>query len=239
MAHKQGICRHTREFSRRSRSYLSSNIIQNRAAKRLIEGLGFHPQKILDLGCGAGAVYRQISWPLKRFTAVDKAERMCRLHPRSSDIEVLHADFEDPKLFQRLAAHAPYDLIVSSSALQWASDLPTLLKRMSALGDRVAFAIFCSGTFRTLRRTAGLDTFLPELHELKALLNRHFDARYETWEEKLFFPDTLSALRYIKRSGVSGGRRHLCYHETKRLIAEYPLEYLEFEVLFVWGEIKR
>ena len=40
-------------------------------------------------------------------------------------------------------------------------------------------------------------------------------------------------LKYIKRSGVSGGVKPLSYKQTKNLLDSYPLEYLEFEVLFL------
>jgi malonyl-CoA O-methyltransferase len=38
---------------------------------------------------------------------------------------------------------------------------------------------------------------------------------------------------YIKKSGVSGGEKQLTYKQTKQLMKNYPLNYLEFEVLFV------
>ena len=38
---------------------------------------------------------------------------------------------------------------------------------------------------------------------------------------------------YIKKSGVSGGEKQLTYMQTKQLMKSYPLDYLEFEVLFV------
>jgi malonyl-CoA O-methyltransferase len=40
-------------------------------------------------------------------------------------------------------------------------------------------------------------------------------------------------LNYIKKSGVSGGEKKLTYKQVKNLIKNYPLDYLEFEVLFV------
>jgi malonyl-CoA O-methyltransferase len=39
--------------------------------------------------------------------------------------------------------------------------------------------------------------------------------------------------KYIKKSGVSGGEKRLGYKEMKVLMELYPLNYLEFEVLFV------
>ena len=44
--------------------------------------------------------------------------------------------------------------------------------------------------------------------------------------------------RYIKKSGVSSGEKKLSYAETKQLMETYPLDHLEFEVLFVEAENK-
>jgi malonyl-CoA O-methyltransferase len=39
--------------------------------------------------------------------------------------------------------------------------------------------------------------------------------------------------KYIKQSGVSGSRKVLGYKQTKKLMREYPVNYLEFEVAFI------
>ena len=44
--------------------------------------------------------------------------------------------------------------------------------------------------------------------------------------------------RYIKRSGVSGGVGVLNYREMKNIMKNYPLDYLEFEVLFIKARAK-
>ena len=41
--------------------------------------------------------------------------------------------------------------------------------------------------------------------------------------------------RYIKKSGVSGARKVLSYKESKKLLNEYPVNYLEFEVVFIYS----
>jgi malonyl-CoA O-methyltransferase len=46
-------------------------------------------------------------------------------------------------------------------------------------------------------------------------------------------------LRYIKRSGVSGGKRQLSIKDIKRVVDRYPLNYLEFEVIFIEAKLKR
>jgi len=47
------------------------------------------------------------------------------------------------------------------------------------------------------------------------------------------FESVHEMLRYIKHSGVSGGRKQLSYMQIKNLISIYPLDYLEFEVMFI------
>jgi malonyl-CoA O-methyltransferase len=42
--------------------------------------------------------------------------------------------------------------------------------------------------------------------------------------------------RYIKGSGVSGSRNLLSFKDMKRLMKEYPLNYLEFEVAFIYND---
>ena len=56
---------------------------------------------------------------------------------------------------------------------------------------------------------------------------------YKIESYKLHFDDKLSIFRYIKESGVSGGVKRLKFLETKELIKNYPLEFLEFEVIYL------
>ena len=49
----------------------------------------------------------------------------------------------------------------------------------------------------------------------------------------LEFDSTREMFKYIKKSGVSGGEKKLSYKQTRYLMETYPLDYLEFEVLFV------
>lgn len=223
---------HTDEFSKRANSYKEHNIIQKKVVKHLIKNIQSKPKKILDLGCGNGAVYELISWDIDKFVGVDKATNMCTLHPSHKCIQLINEDFETLK-FEKL------DMVISSSALQWAKDLDSLFQKISSNTDEIAFSIFCDGTFQTIYEIANLKPFLPNQHKLVALLNQYFEFKHEVLHYKLEFEDNLSKFRYIKNSGVSGGERKLSFKETKKLIAEYPHKYLEFEVMFVWGKIKK
>ncbi len=225
--------RHTDEFSKRAKSYQKTNIIQKKVVKKLIQGIKGHPKAILDLGCGEGAVFKEIDWDFEHFIGVDKAANMCTLHPYHNRLILLNMDFEDPALYHDIN-HV--DITIAASSLQWAKDLEKTIMMIAKKTDEIAFAIFCDGTFKTLYEITKLPIFLPHHDSAVKLISRYFDITYEVENYQLEFKDNLSKFRYIKESGVSGGSRQLSYHDTKKLITNYPLSYLEFEVLFVWGK---
>ena len=195
----------------------------------------YKPNKILDLGCGTGDINSKIDWEYDKFIGVDSAQGMCERHPRSDKVIVLNENFEDLDFQKKMYSNAPFDLIISSSALQWADDIEGLIKFISTLSSNIAFAIFTCNTFTEIYKMSGLETFLPNANELVKMVKKYFNIEYEVKKYKLDFEDNLSKFRYIKRSGVSGGRRKLTVTQTKKLIKDYPYNYLEFEVLFIYS----
>ena len=222
------------EFSRHAHTYKRYSVIQDRVATQLLQLLRYKPKRILDLGCGRGALIERIDWEIEHFLGVDFAKNMLELHPKDRHIECIYADFDDSGLFEHLYIY-DFDYILSASAMQWSSDIDRLFGNVAALNaNDYAFAIFCAGTFQTLHRTAGIDSPLRSSEEVLASANRHFTCKHRIERYRLAFDDTLAMLRYIKRSGVSGNRAVLGYKETKELLRSYPLRYLEFEVLFIY-----
>ena len=220
------------EFSKYADHYGSYNLIQQRVVEKLLADLREEPRKILDLGCGNGALYRALTWTPEYFVGVDFAPGMLELHPKAESIECIYGDFNDPTLFEHLQ-HLSFDRIFSASALQWSEDLEALFSHIASLHTPLSLAIFTGNTFKTLFETAGLTPLLRSSEEVSALAKRHFNARVEVVRYELAFDSTRDMFRYIKRSGVSGNRNLLSYKETKRLMHEYPLDCLEFEVIFI------
>lgn len=220
------------EFSRYAEHYGEYNIIQRKVADKLVSGIAGTPQRLLDIGCGRGAIAARIDWSYQRLIAVDFAPRMLELHPKAERIECLYGDFNDPQLYRQLQQYH-FDRVVSASALQWSPDLSHTFELIRTLNAPVSLAIFTSGTFRTLFETAELPPLLRSAEEVEALAKRYFNAECETVRYSLAFENVRDMFRYIKRSGVSGNRNVLSYKETKRLMETYPLDYLEFEVLFI------
>ena len=220
------------EFSRYASVYGECNVIQSKVAQKLVANTLTKPKRILDLGCGSGTLYSLIDWECERFVGVDFSQEMLNHHPKSSELTLLLGDFNTPELFETLGRET-FDRIYSASALQWAEDLDAVFQSISKLNNSVSLAIFTSGTFQTLYETAGLAPILKSSDEVIEIASRHFTAEYEIVRYVLEFDTVREMFRYIKRSGVSGGRRVLDFTQIKRLMALYPLKYLEFEVVFI------
>ena len=222
------------EFSKNAGHYEEHNSVQNQVVSKLLSSIQTNPQHILDLGCGSGALCRAIEWKYKHFTGVDFAPGMLELHPKSKKIESIYGDFNDPTLFENLKTYK-YDHIFSASALQWAQNLDEVFLRIKELNTPISLAIFTSGTFKTLNETASLTALLRSKEEIQALQKKHFDVNYEVVNYKLAFDNVRDMFKYIKRSGVSGSRNVLNFKQTKELMKNYPLNYLEFEVAFIYS----
>ncbi len=222
-----------REFSRFASQYGQYSMIQEQVAAKLVRDTDVIPRRIIDLGCGNGAIYRQIHWPFERFLGIDLAEGMVACHPKGSGVECVHGDFNDLEWLLRLESMG-FEHIYSASALQWAEDLDALFETLSLFNIPLSLGIFTCNTFKTLYATADLPPLLRSADTIMRSAQRLVGARFELVEYTLAFESKQELFGYIKRSGVSGGRNVLSYSQTKRLIQEYPHLYLEFEVLFIY-----
>ncbi len=225
------------EFSQNAKAYNNFNVIQTKVAKELIDTILDTPSSILDIGCGRGEMYKSISWPLKNFVGIDFAEGMLELHPKEEHIELFVKDFNDQTCFQNLK-HYEFDRIIAASALQWADDLNKTFQNIRTLNSPVTFAIFTSGTFKTLYETASIPPLLRSREELMRLSEKYFNAEYKVLKYTLEFDSVRDMFRYMKKSGVGGARNILSYKQMKKLMNDYPLNYLEYEILIIHENAK-
>jgi len=225
-----------KEFSRFAEEYTKHNIIQEEVAKRLTSMLNSNRySRLLDLGCGTGAIYNHLmkrSVEIEHFIALDFSEEMLKLHPSALNIEKRCLDFNKKESFQEYNSKE-FEVLLSASALQWSEDLSALLKQISTLSKSYYFSFFTSNTFKTLHQTANIDSPIYNKESIIKALNSFYYCSIEVVEYRLEFASVYQMLRYIKESGVSGGTGELSYRRIKQLMREYPLDYLEFEVLFV------
>ncbi len=220
------------QFSINAVNYDEYNCIQKKVIENLLIKTTSKPSSILDLGCGTGSLYNSIDWPVDNFYAVDFSEEMSLIHPHNSGVKCIVGDFNDYELFDKISQYK-IERIFSASSLQWATDLDASFKYIKDLDSPISFAIFTTNTFKTLFDTAKIPPMLRTIEEVTSLADKYFNAQYETVNYKLYFDSTLEMFRYIKKSGVSAARNILDYKRMKDLINKYPIDYLEFEVLFI------
>jgi len=220
------------QFSKNAKTYDDFNIIQAKVIEKLMQFIINKPLNILDIGCGTGTLYKSINWELEKFVGLDFSQEMLDKHPNDSKTILLCKNFNNPESFEELKIYN-FNRVVSSSSLQWADNLDSVFYNISKLNTPISFAIFTSGTFKTLHKVASINSPLRTEDEIKNLSEKYFDANFELLNYQLAFPSVRSMFQYIKKTGVSGGENKLNYKELRQLMKEYPLDYLEFEVLII------
>ena len=217
---------HIEEFDKNAHSYAKYNIIQTQVAKELISKVTKKPKKIIDLGCGEGAIYRLIDWQVDEFIAVDKSTQMLTLHP-DKGVQKIASSIEEFD-YETYSNH----FYISSSAMQWCEDLDCVFQSLQ--NKKFALALFSANTFKTIHQSANSTSPVATKEKILEAMNKNFkDIAYEIREYRLFFDSTMQMLQYIKNSGVSGGNNLLSYTQTKRILTTYAKNYLEFEVIFI------
>jgi len=231
------VSRVVQEFSRFAHQYNNYNMIQSRVASELVEKLpSFTYSNVIDIGCGSGEIFKNFQFrniSVTNFVALDSAKTMLNIHPNDQNILKVCSDFNADFFLESLRLQQ-YDLVISSSALQWSRDLNFTIEKLSTLSEMFYGAIFTSGTFKTLHQTANILSPIYDNKKVQEIISKYYrDIRFELHYYNLEFNSVREMFQYIKQSGVSGGEKKLSYKQVKKLMEEYPLDYLEFEVLFI------
>lgn len=222
------------EFSKHANEYNHYNIIQQIVSKALVRELHFQPKKILELGCGSGQVFKNIDFEFERYKAIDFSQEMCDIHPKHPNLEVVCLDF-DSELFYKNTQGEQYDIVLSSSALQWSKNLPSIVEHLSQIAKKIDMVLFTANTFKTIFHLTKKTSPILTQNFIQESFDRFYKCQYEVFNYRLEFENKKKLFDYIKNSGVGGGNQ-LEYAEAKKLYKEYPLDYLEFEVIFIKGE---
>lgn len=220
-----------KEFSKHSEQYNNYNIIQQLAAKAMIRDVKNKAKNILELGCGSGQVYRNVTWNFDSYTALDFSSSMCELHPKDSKTVVKCLNFDENEFFSYLDGKK-YDLVLSSSSLQWSKNLKRIIEKLSCVTNELHAVLFTSNTFKHIQVISKKESPILSEEKIKDAFSKYFSCEFETIQYKLEFSSKKDLFEYIKKSGVSGDTK-LSFKEAKSLYKEYALNYLEFEVIYI------
>jgi len=223
-----------KEFTQHAIEYNSYNIIQQIVSKALIRELNFKPKRILELGCGSGQIFNNIDFEFEYYKAIDFSQTMCDIHPKDKKLEIVCLDFDSDNFENNIKNDKPYDIILSSSALQWSKDLSKILKVISLKSNNISMVLFTSNTFKTIFNLSNSISPILSLKNIKSSFDKYYKCSYEVLNYKLEFKTKKELFDYIKKSGVGGGNK-LSFKNAKNLYRNYNLSYLEFEVVFIKG----
>jgi len=224
-----------KQFSQYANEYNNHNIIQQIVSKALVREIINQPKKILELGCGSGQIFKNINFNYNYYKAIDFSASMCNIHPTAKNLDVVCLDFDDESFIKNIE-NENYDMVISSSALQWSKDLNKIISTLSKISSNINMALFTSNTFKTIFELT--DTKSPILDEqyIKTIFSKYYNCIFEIINYKLEFNNKKKMFEYIKKSGVSGETNKLSFKKAKYLYKNYPFNYLEFEVIFIKGE---
>ena len=239
-------------FSRAARVYHARADLHREIAARLLERLAAAPaqpqangreqMRILELGCGTGfltAGLRRL-FPAAQIDAVDISPAMIDEARRHGD-DGGRTTWHVCDAWHYRAARA-YDLIASSSAMQWMQPLDALAARLAAMlepGGQLLCALMLDGTLRELHRLRKAiapgklpHKSLPASEEMTAgLQNAGFRLLHsERQTVPVEYPSSEAFLRTIRELGFTGGPLStapapLVRGELQRLIARYREEF--------------
>lgn len=208
MSRKQTI---TGAFSAAAATYEAAARAQELAADRLVERLEAPaPLRVLELGCGTGLLTRRLLAALPAgsdLLATDLSPAMVETAARTCpNARVAAMDAEAPDVA------GPFDLIASSLAAQWFTDLPGTLGRLAGLlapGGRLLLATLGPGTFaewKAAHRAVGRDSGVPDYPGAEALAAMLPGARVESHSFTLDYADGRQFLRSLEALGAQTPR---------------------------------
>ncbi|HLZ78112.1 MAG TPA: methyltransferase [Sphingomonas sp.] len=196
----------------RAADYDAHAAIQREAAVRLADRVAALPlpprPRVLEIGCGTGLLGAALvdGLPGARWLMTDLASTMVeRARSRfagRADIDFAVMDGEAPDVA------GPFDLIVSSLAMQWFADLPASVARlrgMLAPGGWLAFTTMAAGSFAEWRVAHGpLPAGTPDYPTREALTATGLDVSIDTLIER--HADARHFLHSVKGIGAGTPR---------------------------------
>ena len=231
-------------FSRAAPIYHERAVIQRRVAARLMEYLSTpaEAEQILELGCGTGFLTEKLlaTFPHARIDAVDLSAAM---------IEQARGTIGDRGRVQwhvcdvwNYQSQFQYDLIGSSSSLQWMQPLDSLFGRLASMlkpGGRLLGSLMVDGTLEELHhlrreiaphkippeRLPTMDQTLADLQAAGFEVSRCGRESLQT--EHPGIPDLLRSIRELGFTGgpLSTSSALLTRGELKRLAEEYRADF--------------
>lgn len=222
-------------FAKATATYEEQALVQKKICVELAEFMGqFIAQKqwraVLEIGCGTGLLTREVlkSQQIDSLYLNDLYNDVADLDQTidfgPTQIQPLIGDIEQLELPQYL------DLVMSSSAFQWMTDFPALLKKMNrALKPQgyLVFSSFAPDNLKEIKQLTGCGLNYLEPHRMQQML---MDAGFEIVMMKnevhlMYFEHPRAVLQHLKETGVTATGQH---RWTKTSLQQFYQDYEQF-----------
>lgn len=174
----------------------------------LYDDMRLNVRNMLEIGCGNGL----LTYALARFLDAGEAvfADLCPCGPFSvsGNERYLQCDAELYAAQQASGTESErFELICSSSAIQWFSDIPSFLAncgRLLSADGLLAMATFAPGNLTELQSVRKSDLRYPEPAKIEGVLREKF-AHAKVWTDTIVleFDSALELLRHLKLTGVT------------------------------------
>ena len=218
-------------FAKAGQSYVEHAVVQKQISAQLFEYLKSYCPKtfdsVLEIGCGSGNLTHlfQTHFQFEQLFLNDLYADVEQHFSTIQNIAWLIGDIEQLTLPQSL------DAVISSSALQWMTDLPTLLHRIhDALKPKgyLGFSTFGENNLIEIKKLTGqgLNYYSSEVLKQK-LEESGFEIVFIEEEQKhLYFDHPKSVLQHLKATGVTATAKS--HRWTKQSLQQFYSDYQQF-----------
>ena len=218
-------------FAKAGQSYVEHAVVQKQISAQLFEYLKAYCPKtfdsVLEIGCGSGNLTHLFHsyFQVDQLFLNDLYEDVDQHFSTIQNIAWLIGDIEQLELPSEL------DAVISSSALQWMTDLPALLQRIhDALKPNAyfGFSTFGSDNLTEIKHLTGQGLNYISLEFLKRQLEQqNFEVLFIEQEVKqIYFDHPKSVLQHLKATGVTATAKS--HRWTKQSLQQFYLDYQQF-----------
>ena len=208
--------------------------------------------RVLEIGAGGGLLTAECLSRINAglYVAMDFSRPMLEPLSRKKSVFLLGDGQQQP------FKEASFDLLVSSSTMQWyGRDPEAFAQNLALLNDKGRFSIslFVAGTFSQMAHISSLSGFgslypLPEAEQwLKSVPERHFEFKSRLKEYTRYFPSVPEFLKSHKRTGATytakkfgfGQKSYARFCRMYRdIYAQKGMIPVSYRVLYLWGRKK-